>query len=144
MKYWICLAAILIASPAIARPEKVARVKDGDTFELARHRIFGTATSIRVLNIDTPEHDHMAKCEAERLHGIKAMEFAADLVSRAGGIVTLSRVKRDKYGGRFNARVTMKINGVAVDWAAAMTSAGLALPYTGQGAKPDWCEILKG
>jgi endonuclease YncB( thermonuclease family) len=146
MKYAIAaIAALLCTSPTLARTaESVARVKDGDTFELVGHRIFGTATSIRVLGIDTPEHDYQAKCVAEKEHGIKAMLYAVDMTARAGGKVTLSKIKRDKFGGRFNARVTLKIDGRAVDWATEMQAKGFALPFTGQGPKPDWCAILEG
>lgn len=133
---------LVLSSPALAASEKVARVKDGDTFELLNRRVFNTATSIRVLGIDTPEHDHLAKCEAERLHGIAALKYAESLVARAGSVVNLTKIKRDKFGGRFNARVTMKIDGRRVDWATEMMAAGFARPYSGEGPKPDWCAIL--
>ena len=137
------LALCFLSSAAMARPERVSRVKDGDTFELVRHRVFGNPTAIRVIGVDTPEHDWRAKCPLEKQHGIDALKFATEMLAAAQNTVWLGKRKTpDKYGGRYNAKVTLLIGGQRVDWAAALIANGYGLPYDGEGKKPDWCGIL--
>jgi endonuclease YncB( thermonuclease family) len=129
-------------SSAQAERVLVSRVKDGDTFELTSHKTFGLASSIRVRGIDTPEHDALAKCPREREAGMRAMAFTRALIAESGGVVWIDRIGRDKYNGRFLARVRVRIGAQRIDLAEALTAADLAQPYSGEGSKPDWCPAV--
>jgi endonuclease YncB( thermonuclease family) len=149
---WLLVAVLFMiamcSDRADAAREGVTKVKDCDTFEIAGHTTFGLATSIRVLGIDCPEsHLPPAKCPEERDHGLKAADYAKELVARSGGLVwTSGRVKRDKYNGRYLFKVWLRIDGQRVSWARAMIEAGYARDYIEDGdgklTKPDWCKIL--
>jgi endonuclease YncB( thermonuclease family) len=148
----ISLLIILDTSAAQAERETVTRVKDCDTFEIAGHKTFGFATSIRVDGIDCPESDlPPAKCPAERDLGLEAKAYAKVLADGSGGLVWRSKkVKQDKYNSRYLARVKVRVNGKRVDWAKHMIEKGYALPYVyvrnADGkrtlTKPDWCAII--
>jgi endonuclease YncB( thermonuclease family) len=146
MKLTFAVAALLCAAPSIAAPaETVERVIDGDTFVLAaKWSPYPLKWQIRVLGIDTPEKGRLAKCPEEAAHSEKATALAKYLLKQAGGKVLLTNVKHDKYGGRLNANVTITIQGKKSDFADLMISGGYALPYLGEGPKPDWCAITKG
>lgn len=90
--------------------------------------------SVRILGIDTPESNFLAKCPAEQAKGIAAKKFLASFVSTADRMV-VKNIKWDKYGGRIDGEVT--INGV--DVGAMMISNGYARAYSGIGSKSDWC-----
>jgi micrococcal nuclease len=127
-------AAKKTASAAIT----VTRVKDGDTFEIAApwSPFPKLEWSVRVLGIDTPEKGYLAKCQREKDRALQASDMARDLIAKSGNEVTLSRVKHDKYGGRFDADVTLKDG---TSYAKALLDAGLAKQYNGNGPKPNWC-----
>jgi endonuclease YncB( thermonuclease family) len=144
------LALALIATPAYAKPAKVTVVEviDGDTFIIEGEwaiikgrkllfRVPGTV-KVRVLGIDTPEKGHLAKCAEEAAHSKKAVVYANALLAK--GAVTIAGMQHDKYGGRLDAEPSID----KVQFTEAMVEAGFALPYTGEGPKPDWCAILKG
>lgn len=90
--------------------------------------------SVRIRGIDTPETASLAKCEKERVLGIKAKNFLIDFTQNKTSML-VKEPKWDKYGGRINGIV--KIDGINV--ADLMISKGLARPYTGRGKKSDWC-----
>ncbi len=102
--------------------------------------------SVRLLRIDTGEttyHDPKAQtrprwtCDAEYHAGVAAKEKMVDLVKAAGGIVYLSKIKRDYYPGRRDAEVV----GGGVNFSDALLRANLAAPYKGTAAsrKSKWC-----
>lgn len=127
-----------------APPEKVARVIDGDTFVLdAKWSPYPLVWQVRILGIDTPEKGHLAKCPEEAEHSKKAMKHTADMLFLAGNKATLTQVSHDKYGGRLDAKVTLRIDGKPVDLGESLIAAGYARPYSGEGPKPDWCAILR-
>lgn len=140
----LTIALMGCIQPAHAGKERVARVKDGDTFELVAHRTFGFATSIRVFGIDTPEHDYRAKCPEEKAHGLLALTRANELVDGSGGLVWIKVIQRDKFGGRFDAKVKVRSGDKKIDWAQTMISEGFAVPYHGEDKAKvaDWCAIL--
>lgn len=90
--------------------------------------------SIRIRDIDTPESNHLAKCDKEKELGLRAKKFLENFVKGKDTMVIKS-FKWDKYGGRIDARV--EINGV--DIGRLMSKNGFAVHYTGKGAKYDWC-----
>lgn len=90
--------------------------------------------SVRILGIDTPESNYLAKCPAEKEKGLAAKAFVTKMAE--GQTMFMARsVRWDKYGGRIDAYV--EIDGVNVG--DALIAAGLAKPYDGTGPKPDWC-----
>jgi endonuclease YncB( thermonuclease family) len=146
------LAAVLNGSPAPAAstsnvaagerppipqpsyPASVIRVIDGDTFEARVHVWPGLEliTKVRLRDIDAPEH--RGRCEGERAKAQAAHEALARLLSE--GVVSVTRVGLDKYGGRVLAdAATRSIPNVAV----TLLAAGHARPYHG-GRRQSWCE----
>jgi endonuclease YncB( thermonuclease family) len=145
------LAVLAVATyampPAFARAEHILRVIDGDTFEIAGHRSFGEPTIVRVIGLDTPEHDAKAKCPAERAHGDAAKKHAEDLASLSAGRVWLTgKPHKDKYG-RWLFNAALRIDGRRLDWSEAMIHTGYGRIYVrdakGKLIKPDWCAILR-
>jgi micrococcal nuclease len=53
----------------------------------------------------------------------------------AGGNVTLTQIKPDRYGGRVDADA---VNAARIDVGEAMLARGLARPYNG-GRRQPWC-----
>ena len=101
---------------------------------------------IRLLRIDTGEttyHDPKEKtrprwiCDEEYDAGIQAKEKLAEMVKAAGGIVYLTKIKRDYYPGRRDAEVV----GGGVNFSDALLRANLAAPYKGSAIqrKSKWC-----
>jgi endonuclease YncB( thermonuclease family) len=144
MKYVAAAFAAFFCVPLIAAPpETVVRVIDGDTFVLAaKWSPYPLTWQVRILDIDTPEKGHLAKCPAEAEASKRASAFTSNLIARSGSKVRLNDVSHDKYGGRLDAHVTVTIGKKRADLGTLLIVAGLAQPYTGQGPKPDWCAIL--
>lgn len=90
--------------------------------------------SVRILGIDTPESNYLAKCPAEKAKGLAAKAFLQRLFENQESFVARN-VRWDKYGGRILAYV--EVNGQ--DVGELMIKNGFARPYFGQGPKPDWC-----
>jgi endonuclease YncB( thermonuclease family) len=103
---------------------QVERVIDGDTIVLAVDLGFGTwlrAQSFRLLGINAREKNDPGGAEA-RAHLIALLP--------PGTALTITSVKADKYGGRYDAHVILP-NGtnlsdvlVQTEWAAAWSGAG--------------------
>lgn len=114
---------------------KVDDIYDGDTFSI--HLPLPAPLNkayIRIKGIDTPEKGARAKCPLENQKSIAALNLAKQLIP-INSTVTILDYDWDKYGGRINARVIS--NGV--DVGKELINQGLAVPYSGQGAKKDWC-----
>mgnify|MGYP000852406889 FL=1 len=134
----LILAAILVGAGAAGthaadtRGGVVVRIIDGDTFDIA---IEGQGERrVRANHYDTPEHGHLAHCEAERDKARDATIYVRDKLLPPGTVVTLSDFGADGYG-RTLATVR-RIDGA--DIAQAMIAAGLAHAYEG-GRKRPWC-----
>lgn len=103
------------------------RVIDGDTVEVR-----GTGERVRLQNIDTPETEGRAKCDAERAAGEAAKHAAIEMVA-AAHTITISRTSRhDRYGRTIGF---VLIDGR--DLGEAMMAAGLARPWRGH--REPWC-----
>lgn len=90
--------------------------------------------SVRILGIDTPESNYLAKCPLEKERGLEAKAFLINLT--VGQETMMARnIKWDKYGGRIDAHVEI----AGKDVGQLMIDRGLAKPYNGTGPKPDWC-----
>jgi len=90
--------------------------------------------SVRILGIDTPESNYLAKCPKEKELGLQAKAFVISLTENQSSMMARN-VRWDKYGGRILAYV--EIDGK--DVGQQLINRGLAMPYTGTGPKPDWC-----
>jgi len=121
------------AKPATVYAGELLRVVDGDTL---RVRIETTpdhywTPSIRFLNVDSPELK--GKCENERGMARMAKDFVERLLPPAS-YVTVTKVKLDKYGGRYLGEVSIdgrQLSGILID-------ARLARLYDG-GKRQSWC-----
>lgn len=130
----LSLAALSAHAADMVLP--IRGVADGDTIKtVVKLPCPLCNVSIRILGIDTPESNHLAKCPKEKDLGMKAKMFVVDLTKGQETMIARN-VKWDKYGGRIDAYV--EINGV--DVGKALIEVGLARPYTGEGPKSDWCK----
>jgi endonuclease YncB( thermonuclease family) len=114
-------------------PAEVLRIIDGDTFVAAVQLWPGLqiTTKVRLRRIDAAEM--RARCPQERRLAEAARTGLTALL--AGGPVTLTRIKPDRYGGRVDADA---VNAARIDVGEAMLVRGLARPYTG-GRRQPWC-----
>lgn len=139
----LILAAFLALAPfnVYAKTDVVMGVVDGDTFRIAE-KYRKLQVSVRILGIDTPEHDSKALCEEERVKGIEALAFAAQLLGKSENKVTLYVKGWDKYGGRILAQVYLKIDGKLVSYSEEMIRKGYARIYNGEAKGTYWCDLL--
>ena len=116
-----------------AHPVEVLRVLDGDTFEARVHLWPGLeiTTKVRLRGIDAPEM--RARCEEERLKAVAARDALQAILDQ--GIVGISAVTLDKYGGRVVADASTR---ATPDVSAALLGSGLARSYAG-GRRETWC-----
>lgn len=136
-----CFPSALMASSLPREPYgyrvAVTSVYDGDTFDFdgsAWSPFPNLRWSIRIRGIDTPEK--RSKCEMEKILALKARDVSVALIREARGQIFLSAIQHDKYGGRFDAVVTLPDGRVLGD---ILISKGLARPYFG-GKKEPWCK----
>lgn len=141
----IFLILFLLVSPAHAQEQmyvyKALRIIDGDTIAINIQKesplIQKLGLSVRIKGIDAPERGSKAKCEKEKIKAEEARKFVNELIGVIGEKeLLLSEIKWDKYGGRLVAVV--KVGGV--DIAKALLNRGLAVLYTGEGQKHNWCK----
>lgn len=122
------LVVLAVGGCALALPWPV-RVVDGDTVDrgLWRYRIVG---------YDTPEI-RRAKCAAERERALAAKARLAELLAGAQR-VDLVRVRSgaDPWG-----RVLARLEIDGRDAATIAAAEGWGVPYSGRGARRDWCAI---
>jgi endonuclease YncB( thermonuclease family) len=119
--------------PRLVYPVDVLRIIDGDTF-VARVRVWHglyVNTSVRLRDIDAAEL--RARC-AREFAKAQAARTALTMILADGG-VTISRIGRDKYGGRIDASVATRRT---PDVSAALLRGGYARRYDG-GRRGSWC-----
>lgn len=108
-------------------PVQVARVIDGDTFELVG------GERVRILNIDTAEMPPRSRCVTERKLALAAKVRLAEVIKH-GEIITLTREGRDR--DRYDRQLRRgRINGQ--DVGDLLIREGLAQPWRGH--KAAWC-----
>lgn len=112
---------------------KVVRVHDGDTLTVTVQEWpeFIRVVPVRVFGIDAPEIK--GKCAEEKAMALQAKALTTRFVSN-GGIVTLSKIRRDKY-----FRLLANVHVGEKSLADELLSAGLARTYLG-GKKLGWCQ----
>ena len=112
----------------------VEQVVDGDTVR-ARATIWldqEVRITIRLRGVDTPEMN--GRCPRESALARKARRFTQDALRR--GAISLTDIRRGKYGGRVVARIA---NARGEDLGDALLKAGLARPYTNR--RRSWCQV---
>ena len=114
-------------------PAVVTDVIDGDTFEAKVTIWLGheVTTRVRLLGIDAAEMS--TECAEERE---LALVSRGALARMLGGVVELSDVRFDKYGGRVLARARSRAH---ADVSDAMLAGGYAIAYEG-GRRQMWCD----
>lgn len=113
-------------------------VTDGDTVHDNRRN-----RDYRLAGIDAPETAR-AKCLAERELGERAAARLAEILEAAEAVTAepawdprgLRKWPVDGFGRRI---AVVRADGV--DVGAVLLAEGLALPYKGSGARPDWCAL---
>lgn len=158
MKSLLIPLALMASIPATAQismrekygyPVKVTSVYDGDTFTIDGEEwspFPNLVWKVRIRGIDTPEK--RGKCGRERELAKRAHSLTISLLERndkqrtalilnrrKGYRVWLSAIQHDKYGGRFDAVVTLSDGSSLGDH---LINAGVARPYFG-GKKRTWC-----
>jgi len=115
---------------------QVIRVNDGDTVVIAAPFLpapLKPELAVRVYGVDTPEKNHLAKCESEKQRGLAATEFTKKVVgqSQQRQVVLYGW---DKFGGRVLGDILL--NGQSLR--ALLIQNGFAREYYGD-AKTSWC-----
>jgi len=104
-------------------PAAEVRVVDGDTIRWCRERI-------RILNIDAPETESRAKCNAERRLAALATMTLTEII--AGQRLEIQRDGKDRFG-----RTLAYIRVRGADVGEMLIMAHVAVRW-GTG-RPDWC-----
>lgn len=130
---WARAAAAAVAmglagmeATALAGPITVV---DGDTVERDGERW-------RIAGLDAPEI-HGARCARERHLGIRAAARLVELLGQRGGRLIGDR--REKYGRRLGRLVIGWPSAGDEDWSAIAIREGLAVAWSGNGGRHDWC-----
>jgi len=104
-------------------PAAEVRVIDGDTIRFGRERI-------RILNIDAPETEGRAKCNAERRLASRATATLTEVIM--GERLEVERHGKDRFG-----RTLALIRVRGADVGEMLIKARVAVRW-GNG-RPDWC-----
>jgi len=143
LKYFaIFFAVITFNAQAQRQPQgvtydaQIVRINDGDTVVIAAPFLpapLKPELAVRVFGVDTPEKNHLAKCESERQRGLAATEFTKKMVgqSQQRQVVLYSW---DKFGGRVLGDILL--NGQSLRM--MLIQNGFAREYYGE-AKTSWC-----
>lgn len=115
---------------------QIVRINDGDTVVIAAPFLpapLKPELAVRVFGVDTPEKNHLAKCESERQRGLAATEFTKKMVnqSQKRQVVLYGW---DKFGGRVLGDILL--NGQSLR--SMLIQNGFAKEYFGE-AKTSWC-----
>ena len=119
----IACAAALILGTAHAREESLI-VIDGDTIRLGAERV-------RIMNIDAPETEGRARCNAER-------RLAAVATMKLTEIIMGERLQVERHGKDRFGRTLAYIRVRGADVGEMLIKARVAVPW-GNG-RPDWCK----
>jgi micrococcal nuclease len=104
-------------------------IVDGDTFRIG-------GETIRILNIDTPEHGALAKCDAERMLADVAKDRLSGILGASSGAVALDRRGRDRYG---RTLALVRVRGA--DVGELLIAARVAVRW--EGHRHNWCSPIR-
>ena len=131
----LCLGLPCPAEAQTLPVMSVMRVYDGDTISQAVVRVWPgqtITTGIRLRGIDTPEM--RGGCADARQQVRDARDLLATTLLSAQQIEI-----RDPDHGLYAGRVVADVYADGVNVTEPLLAAGLAVPYDGQSARPDWC-----
>lgn len=125
-----------LAGPAYTYAAKVLAVHDGDTF---------TADVDLGFQVHVQTQVRLLGCNAIELvdpGGVEAGQHLREIL--LGQTVYLRTVKTDKFGGRYDAQVTVTIAGVSLDLVTTLIEQGWAAAWDGKGPKrvPPWPRVV--
>ena len=115
---------------------QIIRVNDGDTVVIAAPFLpapLRPELAVRVFGVDTPEKNHLAKCESEKQRGLAATEFTKKMVNQSQQRQVIL-YGWDKFGGRVLGDIIL--NGQSLRM--MLIQNGYAREYFGE-AKTSWC-----
>jgi len=115
---------------------QIVRVNDGDTVVIAAPFLpapLRPELAVRVFGVDTPEKNHLAKCESEKQRGLAATEFTKKMVNQSQQRQVIL-YGWDKFGGRVLGDIIL--NGQSLRM--MLIQNGFAREYFGE-AKTSWC-----
>jgi len=127
----LCATLLLLASPALAEPARIAHVVDGDSVHVTMR---GERVKVRVAAVDTPEISHPL-CPAELARGIAARDFVRALLPVGAEVDVRPTGRTEKYG-RLLAAIVLPDGR---DLATTVIVAGHGVPYRG-GRRRGWCD----
>src|SRR5262245_48538880 len=119
---WLALIAGLI-TVANAGQSAPVRVIDGDTIRLGSERV-------RIMNIDAPETENRARCNAERRLAAEATRTLTEIIT--GKALAIERHGKDRFG-----RTLAYIRVGGADVGEMLIRARVAVRW-GNG-RPNWC-----
>lgn len=126
------------AAPSVPVPDflnaVVVSVHDGDTFGVVAALKDGTYAGSQ----EHPQSIRLLGCNAAELKTPGGDAAAANLKALlpAGTKVVLSRVSDDRYPPRWDAAVTLLVNGVPTDLTTLLLDQQWVAPWTGSADKP--------
>ena len=140
----IALTLVFTSSLALAQKQpqgvtydaQIVRVNDGDTVVIAAPFLpapLKPELAVRIYGVDTPEKNHLAKCESEKQRGLAATEFTKKVVSQSQQRQVVL-YGWDKFGGRVLGDIIL--NGQSLRM--MLIQNGYAREYYGD-AKTSWC-----
>ena len=114
----------------------ILRVSDGDTVVISAPFLpapLKPELAVRIFGVDTPEKNHLAKCESEKQRGLAATNFTKNLVgsSQKRQVILYDW---DKFGGRVLGDIVLDGKSLRDQ----LISNGFARAYFGD-AKQSWC-----
>lgn len=136
MRYVIAMMLVMMAVPAGAAEIQATMQTwyDGDTGWVM---IDGKRDKVRVVNIDTPEINHGAKCVFEHELGIRARDFARIWLNR--GPVTLIVDDKRPRDRMKKPRLLAHVTRDGEDLGEKLIEAGLAVRWEGHRNR-HWCD----
>lgn len=119
---------------------KFERIYDGDTVVVRLDTLPEPLNKlrIRIEGIDTPEINSKARCPQEEMKGQAARRQLATFLGSAAEL-RVYQFRWDKYGGRLLGDLHTPDGSVR----DLMIKSGFAVPYSGEGARRDWCADVK-
>jgi endonuclease YncB( thermonuclease family) len=138
----LLIAAVTVPALAQKTPKgatydaQILRVNDGDTVVISAPFLpapLKPELAVRVFGVDTPEKNHLAKCESEKQRGLAATEFTKKVVSQSQQRQVVL-YGWDKFGGRVLGDILL--NGQSLRM--MLIQNGFAREYFGE-AKTSWC-----
>jgi endonuclease YncB( thermonuclease family) len=142
LMFFLLIVVMSLNSYAQRQPQgkvydaQIVRISDGDTIVIAAPFLpapLKPELAVRIYGVDTPEKNHLAKCEVEKQRGLAATEFTKKMVSQSQQRQVVL-YGWDKFGGRVLGDILLNGQSLRV----LLIQNGFAREYYGT-AKQSWC-----